>query len=201
MKLLIFTDLHGDLNMLHKQKARIKEENIDLVLIPGDISMMGRQLKPLLSRLNTFKVPILIIHGNHEDEEEFEFLVSKFDNITYLHKKIIEINGWWFGAYSTCGLREEYPEQEEWVAKNHDKLIKAENKLIWMDHPPPRDTFVDELELNWHVGSYSLRRFIEKYTPTYVFCGHIHETFGREDMVNDTIIINPGPIGTVIELD
>ena len=95
-------------------------------------------------------------------------------------------------------MRETYPDFEEWVQKHENEL--QNKQLLWMDHPPPYDTVLDELDADWHVGSRSLRKFIEKYEPKYVFCGHIHETFEEEDTIKDTIIINSGPAGRVIEL-
>lgn len=198
MKILHFTDIHGNLNVMHKMRQL--SEQVDVVVMTGDLTLMGRDLKALLSRLNMFKAPVLIIHGNHEDEEEVELHCQKFDNVTFLHKKIIEIKGTWFGAYGTHGLSDEYPDQERWVKQNKEELAQKK-PLVWLDHPPPAETALDKLAEDWHVGSRSLRKFIEEFQPTYVFCGHIHETFGQEDMVGDTVIINSGPSGRIIELE
>lgn len=203
MKILIFADIHGNLNILHRLKRQVKDEKVDLVLCPGDFTMMGCETRAVLSRLNMFKVPVFLIHGNHEEEEEIAKLATEYPNITFLHKQVIEHKGWWFGSYSTSGLREKYPDQEAWVKENHDRIAAAakSGKLIWMDHPPPSDTTLDDIGEDWHVGSHSFRILIENYQPVYAFCGHLHETFGREEMIGKTIVINPGPRGKVIELD
>lgn len=164
---------------------------------------MGQQLKAIMSRINMFHVPVYLIHGNHESVEEIEAIIKLYPNITFLHGKIQEFNGWWFGAYGTSGLRDHYEDFEQW-AKEHDKDIMnaaKTNKLIWMDHSPPYNNKTDMLAEDWHVGSQTLRAFIEKYQPLYVFCGHLHETFGYEDMIGETIVINPGPRGKIIELE
>ena len=200
MKLLVFTDPHGNVNILKKHAKTVKEQGVDLVLLTGDLTFFGDDLKVLLKQLDTFAAPVYIIHGNHEEEEEMALLCESLSNITFLHKKIVQFKGWWFGAYSTCGLRESYPDQEEWV-REHKADLESKKPLIWLDHPPPRDTATDNLGEDWHVGSESYRKLIDQFQPRYAFCGHIHETFGMEDIVGETIIINSGPTGKLLELD
>jgi Icc-related predicted phosphoesterase len=39
---------------------------------------------------------------------------------------------------------------------------------------------------------------IEKLRPNKCICGHIHETFGLEDKLGNTDIVNAGPKGKII---
>jgi len=197
MKILVFTDPHGNLNLLEQHKETSKK--VDAVLISGDLTYAGQDLEHILTTLNKFHAPVYVIHGNHEDEEELGMLCEPLENVIFVHKKILPLGDFHIGAFSTSGMRTKYPEFEEWAQK-HEKEIKNCKQLLWMDHPPPYDTVLDELDADWHVGSKSLREFIEKFAPKYVSCGHIHETFEQEDSIKDTIIINSGPVGRVIEL-
>lgn len=197
MKILVFTDPHGNLNLLEKHKETSKK--VDAVVITGDLSYAGQKLEQIVKKLDEFHAPVYVIHGNHEDEEELAAICECCENVIFVHKKIISLGDFQLGAFSTSGMRDRYPELEEWVREHEEKLKACEN-LLWMDHPPPYDTILDELDANWHVGSKSLREFIEKFQPRYVFCGHIHETFEQKDTIKDTIIINSGPAGRVIEL-
>jgi len=198
MKLFHFTDPHGNLNVMAMVRALSKD--VDVIVMTGDLTLMGRDLKALLSRLNMCRAPVLVIHGNHEEEEEMRIACEGFDNVTFLHKRFVKIKGYWFGSYSTHGLRDRYPDQEAWVAEHADE-IRSKKPLLWLDHAPPRDTATDKLAEDWHAGSISLRAFIEEFQPMYVLHGHFHETFGQEDMVGDTVIINSGPSGKIIELE
>ncbi len=197
MKILVFTDPHGNLNLLEKHKLASKK--VDAVIITGDLSYAGQELEKILKKISEFHSPVYLIHGNHEDEEELEALCESYENITFVHKKIIPLEKYRLGAFSTSGMRMRYPDFEKWVSENKEELRNCK-QLLWMDHPPPYDTRLDELDANWHVGSESLRKFIEEFSPMYVFCGHIHETFEQEDSIKDTIIINSGPAGRIIEL-
>ena len=42
-----------------------------------------------------------------------------------------------------------------------------------------------------HVGSKSVRKFIEKYQPLIGLHGHIHESFAS-DKIGNTVVVNPG---------
>ena len=196
MKILVFTDVHGNKNVIRKHKEAAK--NVDLVLFSGDITFFGHNLGELLELLEDFPVPVFLIHGNHEDEDDVREYCSKLSNVRFIHKEIICFKDWFIGAYATSGLGQTYPAFEEWANKHRDELLTAK-PLIWLDHAPPFGTTTDDLGEDWHVGSLSLRDFIEEFSPRYVFCGHIHESFGCEDILKETIVINSGPTGRIIE--
>ena len=47
----------------------------------------------------------------------------------------------------------------------------------------------------------SILKAIKEVNPLLVVCGHIHESAGNIDRVGNTILINPGPVGRVINLE
>ena len=55
------------------------------------------------------------------------------------------------------------------------------------------NTLADKTWLNDHVGSKSVRSFIERTQPLICFTGHIHEGIGV-DTIGITKVINPGPV-------
>ncbi len=63
---------------------------------------------------------------------------------------------------------------------------------IFCPHSPPHGTACDRLRSGAHVGSRSLRAFVEDAQPDLVLCGHIHESRG-EDAIGRARIANPGP--------
>ncbi|GIU95342.1 MAG: metallophosphoesterase [Gaiellaceae bacterium] len=75
---------------------------------------------------------------------------------------------------------------------------------IFCPHSPPRGTACDRLASGAHVGSPSLRAFVEREQPDLVLCGHIHESRG-EDVIGRTKVVNPGPVASghcaLVEVD
>ena len=92
MKILFFSDTHGDDKALEILRNRAKD--VDGIVCAGDISIMERDLKKVMKKLNSFGKPLLMIHGNHEDEEGLKDLCEKHENITFLHfqKRISKAN-------------------------------------------------------------------------------------------------------------
>ncbi|MEK6571374.1 MAG: metallophosphoesterase [Bacteroidota bacterium] len=62
---------------------------------------------------------------------------------------------------------------------------------VFVPHTPPLNTKVDKIFLGRHVGSTSVREFIEREQPDVVICGHIHEARGQ-DTIGRSKIVNCG---------
>ncbi|MCW4021340.1 MAG: metallophosphoesterase, partial [Candidatus Bathyarchaeota archaeon] len=84
---------------------------------------------------------------------------------------------------------------EEEIVKTLNRASKnlpVNRRLVLVSHAPPHCTRLDKTFLGHHVGSRSVRTFIKERKPFIVFCGHVHEGRG-EDQINRTVLINPGP--------
>ncbi|MEW6776238.1 MAG: metallophosphoesterase [Bdellovibrionota bacterium] len=68
--------------------------------------------------------------------------------------------------------------------------------FIWVAHCPPHDSNLDKMAMGVHVGSDSIRRFIEKSAPLISLHGHIHEsprmTGSFKDQIGRTLSVNAG---------
>jgi len=84
------------------------------------------------------------------------------------------------------------------IADDLDKLALQSDprRTIYVCHTPPADTALDQMPRGRHVGSWALRRFIERRQPPLTLHGHIHEApdeSGRYAIqLGDTWSINPG---------
>jgi len=69
-------------------------------------------------------------------------------------------------------------------------------KTIYVMHAPPFQTNLDHLYDGRHIGSRSIRQFIEKNQPYLTLHGHIHESprvSGKYwERIGNTLCINPG---------
>ena len=97
MKILAFSDLHGDSKGMINIINKLEKEKPDLLICTGDITDFGRGLDKIVNKLNSFNIPFLIIPGNHEFEAEIRLLAKKYKNVVYLHKKFHnhKISQWW----------------------------------------------------------------------------------------------------------
>lgn len=188
MKILLFGDLHLDLDCL--KEVEIKANDAEIILSVGDFSIFGEGLREVLKIINSFEKPTYIIHGNHESSAEIKQAIKGLKNIKYIHRKIVKYEDIKIGGYGGDGFSLEDFEFE--------KFFKNKNPDIIITHGPPARTKLDSLHEE-HVGNESYRTIIEKNQPKLYVCGHIHENFSVVDSLKKTIIINPGPEGILID--
>ena len=201
MKLLCFVDLHGDKPLLKKLIKRAKKDDIDLVVMAGDLTVFESNLRYFLRQLNGIGKKVLVIPGNHEGERVFRNAVKGYENCVYIHKKAIRVKptgeDYVFLGYGEGGFALEDSEFRKIARKWYGEYQK--DKVILVTHGPPFGTNQDRLGKR-HVGNKDYRKFIERIKPKLVICGHLHETAGQKDKIGETIIIHPGWEGMVVEL-
>ena len=195
MRIAGLTDLHGKIVNFN----RVLLYNPDLIIISGDITHFGKDLK-VIDYLNYLKekkhVQVLTVPGNCDNIESINKLNDLGVNID---GRYVEINSVKFvgigGSNKTpFNTPNEYTEEELYNKfKNAIKGVKLKeellNNFILVSHAPPKNTMADRIG-DIHVGSESIRRIIEEYSPKLVICGHIHES-RCIDKINNSYIINP----------
>ncbi|PSG99774.1 MAG: hypothetical protein BRC28_02925 [Nanohaloarchaea archaeon SW_4_43_9] len=197
MKLLLITDIHGDTEKLEKI---IERENYGAVLCAGDLSDANEfndykaQLDKVLDIFEKQGVMTKAVPGNMDPEEEcVRELIQRRMN---LHKKIAS-----FGDFEAVGFgggitpfgtpfEPEGAEIKNAVETLYDRM-KADRKL-GVIHQPPADSQLDIADGD-HVGSQEVREIIEDKEFELILTGHIHESRGRDE-ISETTIVNPGPV-------
>ncbi len=192
------TDIHGAGNNLAKIGNELR--NADIVILSGDITHFGysKDVVPIIENISYFNKRIYAVPGNCDYIEVDMFLTEIKIN---LHRNIIETD-----RYILCGLGGslpcpgytpfEYTESEagSWLSEIKDK-IKSSKPMIFVSHQPPFNTKNDRLTNGDHVGSKSVREFINSTSPILCLTGHIHEGIGV-DTIGNSMIVNPGPFRT-----
>ena len=220
MKILAISDLHG--NEHSGLYAYLEKNNIDLVLISGDLTHFGPLdfARKVLNKLASFAPTVMAIPGNCDPDG----IVSEIDKSKAIccHNQVIEYENlviYGFGGsnptpFNTPGEFDEdtlYNSIKSLIDSKDIETVKKPNDSfphgkipILLTHAPPKGTDADKIEDGTHVGSESIRKIIEDYAFRLNICGHIHEARAF-DLVNDTTIANPGMLeygyGTLIELD
>src|SRR3989338_1363225 len=176
MKLLAFTDIHNSKKALKTIASLCKKHNPDILLCCGDISFFELNINKVLKSLASLKKPIIMVNGNHEDDEHMARLCRKFKNIHFIHGQGIVLEDILFLGYGGDGFSiiDHYFNR---IARSFEKVIKHNKvkKIILLTHAPPNRTKLDRLP-GGYCGNKSIRRFIEKHQPSYAFCGHIHRS-------------------------
>jgi hypothetical protein len=197
MKLLAFTDMHESLTALNRVKK--KSKNVDVVVCCGDISIFEGGLEFMMEELSKIKKEIIVVHGNHEDEKNMKRL-CKAKNVHFIHKNKKKIGDILFIGYGGGGFDLEDPEFEG-MTNTFKKWIKESKskKVILITHAPPHDTKLDDL-YGESVGNISFREFLINEKVDIMLCGHLHENFNKKDKLKETVLINPGPDGKIINI-
>lgn len=196
MKLLIFSDIHGDCAALEELLSR----EADYYLAAGDLLHPKHgfeQVGPLLERRRD---RVLVIPGNIETESDIDRFCSRH-GFRNLHGKSLEAEGKHIAAlgYSNqtpFGTPGEYSEQE--IEARLQPFAEL-SPLVLVCHCPPRNTSLDRAREGAHFGSTAVRGFIEARQPESFFCGHIHEAAGAEDRLGETVGRNVGKRGFLLE--
>lgn len=197
MRLLLLTDIHGDIENLEKILSR---EDYDAVLCAGDLSDASEfedydsQLSEVLETFDKKGKLVKAIPGNMDPEEKC--VKQLIDFRLNIHKKIAsfeEFEAVGFGGGQTPFGTPFEPEGEE-IKRTLSTLFDRmkEDQRVAVIHQPPKNTELDLADGN-HVGSKEVRELIEEKEFDLLLTGHIHESRGIDEL-EGTKMINPGPV-------
>lgn len=197
MIVLIGSDFHGDAEAFRRFACKAEDTKADALIICGDITHFGsiEEAKSLLSLLNGLQLPFFFVPGNC-DPPELDAL--DIERAHCLHGRYGSYNCVTFfgvggGPISPFGTPFEMTEEQMQAVlmRKPDQLL-TNSHFILISHTPPKNTKLDRISSGQHIGSESIRTYIEKKKPSAVLCGHVHEARGL-DRINGTILVNPGP--------
>ena len=174
----------------------------DVLVIAGDTLSLDHRIEAQREQFEAELVPflaglpherILLVAGNHDflfaDPQPWQESLPV--NVTYLLDQAVEIGGVRFWGtpleHTAAGLGVHGARGE---ARSRWAAIPAETDVLVV-HGPPYGS-LDKTAPRFggeHVGSPSLRDWIERHQPRAVICGHIHEGFGV-DRIGSTAVHN-----------
>ena len=195
MKVLLCADIHNDassLALLHE-----KSRGVDFIICAGDMTLWGDHLANTLGKMASWGKRVFVIHGNHEDVDDVRVVCSKFENLVFFHRDIVKFKDLTLIGFGGGGFSLQDRGFERFVEGLN---IKDFSRTILVTHGPPFETCLDEKHPGVFVGCESYKRFILKNKPLVAISGHIHETEGVVCELNDTVLINPGPDGVILDL-
>lgn len=200
IKILAAGDIHGDTGLAKKLAEKAKKENVDLIILAGDLTMMEKSTKNIIGPFAKIKKPVLLLHGNHESLATVDFLSEMYSPYAKnLHGySVIKNNVGIFGAGGVDFGVSPISEKEifKTLSKAHEG-IKSVPKKIMVTHAHP---FKSKAEFSGFQGSKGVRKAISKFKPDIMLSGHIHEAEGIEEKIGKTRVISIGKKGKIIEI-
>jgi uncharacterized protein len=198
MKLLIFSDIHGDTKSLE----RLMATKADLYFCAGDLATFSRGLDkagPILQSAGGQNV--YVMPGNHESEEDAAQFCQKYGT-HFFHNRSMELLGFHIAGLGYSNITP-FNTPGEFTEQQFEERLAPWRKLsplILICHCPPFNTPLDRAGEGRHFGSPAVRRFIDEHQPDWFFCGHIHEAEGVTAQLGHTRCVNVGKRGYLLEV-
>jgi Icc-related predicted phosphoesterase len=204
---LVASDIHGSKQLwqLILKEAESNRE-ISSIILCGDLTNNGKRVNPLpglgvvdgefftagqfIKKLAAIR-PVYWIPGNHDwDVVESDF---SFQNVTNIDSRKVTIDGLSVYGVNQSPCFEAPALAIEWRNMSTDPEVDNaayafEKVDVVISHCPPEGV-LDNIGA-MHIGSPALDRYIHRYAPQYVFCGHVHEQGNRTDHLLGTKVIN-----------
>lgn len=195
MRIVALTDLHGKTSVISSFAEPL--QSAQLILLCGDITHFGheREMNSIIGQILHYNRNVLAVTGNCDYPAAEKYMAD--ENMS-LNARVME-----FGDFQITGVSGSLPcpgktpqeySEEEFEAIVNNIVPYPGKPLIFVSHQPPFGTLNDQVSPGYHVGSKSIRRFIEKHHPVICFTGHIHEGIAV-DHIGKTAVVNPGPAG------
>lgn len=188
-RILAIGDIHGDTGLVRRLAERAEKENVDLVILAGDLTIDSETTKNLIGPFIRAKKEVIIIPGNHEPMHVTKFLEEMYEGTKHLHGYSLKRGN--LGIFAVGGAKIGFNRMEEkeffdLLEKSH-RYIEDSKKQILVTHMHPRGT---KSEFSGFKGSEAIREAIEKFQPDFAINAHIHEAGGVYDKIGKTKVIN-----------
>ena len=199
VKILAAGDIHGDTSQARKLAEQAEKENIDLVVLSGDLTYAETSTEGIIGPFVKKGKKVILIPGNHETVATADFLAELY-GATNLHGYSIKYKDvGLFGCGANIGLFQ-LGEDEifELIKKGYGRIKDAKKKIL-VTHVHPSGSLMEKFS-NIFPGSEGVRKAIEVFKPDILLCSHVHEAEGIEEMIGKTKVINVGKKGKIIEV-
>ena len=188
-RILAIGDIHGDTGLVKRLAQKAVKEDVDLVILAGDLTFAEMSTKNLIGPFIKAKKQVLVIPGNHESVATTDFLTEMYPNTKSIHgysfrKDDLGI----FGAGAADIGINQLKDSEIFtlLKKGHDS-IKDLNKKIMVTHMHHKGS---KAEFTGFSGSNAITKAIKEFHPNVLISAHIHEAGGLEEYYGKTKVIN-----------
>lgn len=186
MRLAIIADIHGNLPALEAVLADVAAQQVDQLVVAGDLVNRGPQSAAILERLVPFGLPTIL--GNHEDLLS-QFIDGRVDP-AWLD------DPWW--AATRFAAREIGTAWLPYMTALPSYILFEESGItpLRIVHGSPRH-FMEGI--GPQTPPSALDEMLAPAPEPFLICAHTHVGMIREH--NDTLIVNTGAVGLPFNQD
>lgn len=198
MKILATSDLHNDTAAAKRLAEYAEKENVDLVLILGDISIMGDLTKGMIEPFVKKGKRVAFVAGNHDMPGTNEELAQTYKIIDLEHNALVYDGIGIFGASGGNIFPNDVSDEEmTYSLKRGFRYLKGAKKKVMATHVHPAGSMIEKFSF---PGMEGVTAAIYELKPDIHVCGHIHEMEGFEEKIDKTKVICVGKNGKIIEI-
>jgi len=196
MRIVSFGDIHMSLQTIEWLGPELRAA--DLVILSGDLTNFGGcdAAARVLAATRRHARDVLAVSGNLDQLEVIDFLRQEGVSLHGESRR--------FGALGIfgCGGSNRTPFNTPTELSDEEIGLLLERgyagiadlqHVLMVCHTPPAHTATDRITSGHHVGSPTVRAFIEAHQPAVCITGHIHESAGV-DHIGRTVVINAGAL-------
>lgn len=198
-KIMAVSDIHGDSSLAKRLAKKAKEENVDFIILAGDLTWLDQPVKNIVAPFSKLKKEVLLIPGNHDTLETINSLAEIY-NAKNIHGYSIKRGDLGiFGAGYDSKTGPFWVEDEEifrTLQKSHEKIKDAKRKIM-VTHAHPHGS---KAEFSGFEGSKAVTKAIKKFKPDLVISGHIHEAGGIIEYLHGVRAINVARNAAIFEI-
>ncbi|MBS3149600.1 metallophosphoesterase family protein [Candidatus Woesearchaeota archaeon] len=203
MKILAVGCIHGDILKVRKLAEKAEKEEVDLVVLCGDLTYADTSSENLIGPFLKKNKKVVFVPGNH-DSIATMYLLQDLYKITNLHGNSVNIKGIGFfgcGGAPYVGPNLTITEEEifDKLKKGHDK-IKFLSKKVMVTHAHPKGSIGENLAHPIIKASKSIRKAIDQFKPNLLLYSHVHEAQGIEEIIGSTKLINVCKEGVIVNI-
>ncbi len=202
MKILSAGDFHGDRKAAARLAEQAEAENVDLVILCGDLSHADGPVDGIIGPFVAKKKKVLLIPGNHDSFATADFLAELYGvrNIHGYSVQYGDVGIFGCGAATNVGPVSTIPESElyDLLSKGFSR-IKDLPKKIMVTHMHPAGGIMEKFS-RFVPPSTGVRKAIDSFKPDILLCCHVHEAEGLEEKIGKTLVINVGKQGKILDI-
>ncbi len=194
MRIVSIGDIHMSLRSIERLAAELRAA--ELVILSGDLTNFGGRddADKVLAAVRRHVRQVLAVSGNLDQLEVIDFLRDEGISLHGESRRFGDLGIFGCGGSNRTPFHTPTELSDEEIGllleRGYAGVAQAPHVLM-VCHTPPAHTATDRISNGQHVGSPTVRAFIEAHQPAVCITGHIHES-AAVDRIGRTVVVNAG---------